>query len=174
VQINNEEVKTTTVAKSVSPAWDQQFKITTTDGGASAERSLTLTLFDTSGGAPVPIGVATVPFGGDMSEGLLTLSLMDADGNVVSGEDTQHSQVEVQVFCSDMSASSGKVPVGGHCGLGKTGTPENYDEDCVTGYCGWECQGITVSLCLTCYYGDCVCKSNGEVIDPQTGKWVDG
>jgi hypothetical protein len=37
-----------------------------------------------------------------------------------------------------------------------------------------ECQGMTVSMCLSCYYGDCVCKQTAESFDPTTGKWVDG
>ncbi len=33
---------------------------------------------------------------------------------------------------------------------------------------------MSVSMCLSCYYGDCVCKQTAESFDPETGKWVDG
>jgi hypothetical protein len=35
-----------------------------------------------------------------------------------------------------------------------------------------DCQDMTVSLCLSCYYGDCRCKQKGERLDPETGEWV--
>ena len=40
--------------------------------------------------------------------------------------------------------------------------------------CVQECQGTSVSLCLSCYYGDCVCKQKEERFDATTGKWIMG
>lgn len=58
-------------------------------------------------------------------------------GLPVIGADQQHSQIELKVRCGQVDETSNLIPAGGHCGIGKTGTPDVYDIDCATGYCAW-------------------------------------
>jgi hypothetical protein len=99
--------------------------------------TMTVTLYDKSGSAPAPMGAATIPVGGNLGEGLLTLKVIGKDGLPVIGADQQHSQIELKVRCGQVGETSNLIPAGGHCGIGKTGTPDVYDSDCVTGYCAW-------------------------------------
>ena len=135
---------------------------------------MSITVLDAQHGQePTPVGSASFPVGGDVGEEMLTLKLIGSDGLPVLGDDGQYSQAEVRLRCASADEDSGKALAGERCGVGKTGTPDLYDIDCSTGYCGWQCQGIEVSMCMSCYYGDCVCKPTKDRLDPETGKWVD-
>jgi hypothetical protein len=41
---------------------------------------MTVTLFDKSGESPIPLGAATVPVGGDLSEGMIKLKVKGTNG----------------------------------------------------------------------------------------------
>ncbi len=98
---------------------------------------MTVTLYDKSGSAPVAMGAATIPVGGNLGEGLLTLKVIGEDGLPVIGSDQQHSRIEIKVRCGQVAETGNLIPAGGHCGMGETGTPDVYDTDCATGYCAW-------------------------------------
>ena len=154
------------------------FRSTLAESAVQVQRQglaqMSITVFDVQHGQePTPVGSASFPVGGDMGEAMLTLKLIGSDGLPVLGDDGQFSQAEVTLRCASADGDSGKALAGEHCGVGKTGTPDLYDIDCATGYCGWQCQGIEVSMCMSCYYGDCVCKPTKDRLDPETGKWVD-